>query len=108
MKRFHNVLGKLHVVFEAMITQSAQIINAAVKGILDLHRNITTGDITRNDLLKVVENKPRVQQLLDSATLTLDLNMYEQRLDAFESHVNAVNTLLSNIDSDIQGGVNIN
>ena len=91
-----------------MITQSAQIINAAVKGILDLQRNITTGDITRNDLLKVVENKPRVQQLLDSTTLTLDLSMYEQRLDAFESHVNAVNTLLSNIDSDIQGGLNIN
>lgn len=108
MKQFHNVLGKLHVVFEAMETQPAQIVNAAVKGVLDLHRNITTGDITRNDLLKVMENKPIVQKLLHSATLTLDLSMYEQRLDACESHIDAVNALLSNIDSDIQGVLNIN
>ena len=82
---------------------SVDIINAAVEKVIELQKSIFTGDISRRDLLKIMEKEKIMQQLLLSANLTHDLNMYQERLDAFNNHVNAVTTMLLNIDLEIEG-----
>ena len=97
------VTGKQDPVFQEMEGVSVNIINAVVGKVIKLQTSIVTGDITRRDLLKIMEKKKIMQQLLLSANVKFDLNMYQERLDAFNSHVNAVTTMLSNIDLDIEG-----
>ena len=86
-----------------MTSESVQIINAAVMKVVELHGNILKGNISKEDLLKIMARKPIMQQLLKSAELKLDLKMYQRRLDALDNHINAVNTLLSIIDSKVEG-----
>ena len=97
------VTGQHDPVFEEMEGVSVDIINAAVEKVIELQKSIVTGDISRRDLLKIMERKKIMQQLMLSANLTHDLTMYQERLNAFDSHVNAVTTMLLNIDSDIEG-----
>ena len=86
-----------------MSGESVKIINAAVMKVIELHGNILKGKISKEDLLKIMARKPIMQQLLKSAEFKLDLNMYQRRLNALESHINAVNTLLSSIDLKVEG-----
>ena len=86
-----------------METEPKNVINAAIETLETLRTNIINGDITKGNLDKVLERKAMMQQLLHSANVDLDLNLYQQKMDAFESHVNAVNTLLLNMDSTIEG-----
>ena len=97
------ITGNHDPVFQEMERLSIHIINAAVMKVLELHTSIIKGDITRRDLLKIMKKKKIMQELLLSANVELDLNKYQERLNAFDSHVNAVTTMLSNIDSDIEG-----
>ena len=97
------ITGKQDLVFQEMDGISVDIINAAVRKVIELQKSIVTGDIARRDLLKIMEKKITIQQLLLSANVKLDLSMYQERLNAFDSHVNSVTTMLSNIDSDIEG-----
>ena len=97
------ITGKQDPVFQEMDGISIDIIDAAVKKVIELQKDIVTGDIARRDLLKIMAKKITTQQLLLSANVKLDLSMYQERLNAFDSHVNAVTTMLSNIDSDIEG-----
>ena len=86
-----------------MSCKSVQIIDSAIMKVLELHRNILKGDISKEDLLKIMARKPIMQQLLKSVQIKLDLNMYQRRLDALDNHINAVNALLSIIDSKVEG-----
>ena len=97
------VTGKQDPVFQEMEGVSVNIINAVVGKVIKLQTSIVTGDITRRDLRKIMKKKKIMQQLLLSANVKFDLNMYQERLDAFNSHVNAVTTMLSNIHLDIEG-----
>ena len=97
------VTGKQDPVFREMDGVSVDIIDAAVRKVKEVQKSIVTGDVSRRDLLKIMAKKKIMQQLLLSASVKLDLNMYQERLDAFDSHVNSVTTMLSNIDSDIEG-----
>ena len=99
------ITGNHDPVFQEMESLSIHIINAAVIKVLELHTSIIKGDITRRDLLKIMKKKKIMQELLLSANVEHDLNKYQERLNDFESHVNAVTTMLSNIDSDIEGNV---
>lgn len=86
-----------------MSCKSVQIIDSAIMKVLELHCNILKGDISKEDLLKIMARKPIMQQLLKSVQIKLDLNMYQRRLDALDNHINAVNALLSIIDSKVEG-----
>lgn len=86
-----------------METQPVNVINAAIET-LETHRtSIINGDITKGKLHEVLEKKAMMQQLLHSANLNLDLNLYQEKMDAFKSHVDAVITLLLYMDSTIEG-----
>ena len=86
-----------------MSHKSAQIIDAAGMKVLELHRNILKGNISKEDLLKIMARKAIMQQLLKSVQIKLDLNMYQRRLDALDNHINVVNALLSIIDTKVEG-----